>query len=339
MHSIMNRKLSHCGKTLCLVGTVSEGADGGTGRSAKMVRSPAICSRIRLIFTPSASHSYFFQIVFSALLLVVGPLVTSQALAQDKIGYVFELKGKWLLEGSPNRLLSTADSLPPGGVISFLAPDGVGPSRIVIHNRVGKLIESRECETKKDCNPISLPRSTQPESSLLGRVFSTVMDILHRDPQKYKAAITRGSRPLEAVLKLSGETIDLSVPFREERGQEYLLQFISEGREQVKPLFPIVFNSGKSLRLVVPGIKAGLYKIQLLDIRSRLPLGPSDEVWVLAVESEDYYAVASAGLKEIMSEARQWQSPVTGRRIPASGKAVIGFLRAYLSYLDGEMPR
>ena len=253
--------------------------------------------------------------------------------AQESIGYVFDVKGEWAIRGHSQNL-SRADSLPSGGIIEFRKAT-FGKNYIYVADRAGRIILSGECFNYNvdDCRePIRLPKDVPGNYSLLSRVFSAVMSLWRSDPKKYDAHISRAPGHLEeAVIKLTSQTVDLSLPFRNKGSDKYLLRFVPRGKAGLKPVESVHFDwdSEKRSPLIIPGIKPGLYEVQLLNVQDKKRMEPGEEVWVLLAFPGKYYEESSAQFERMLTETAQWSAK--GLEEPRRS-----FLRAYLSYLDAR---
>jgi hypothetical protein len=262
------------------------------------------------------------------------------AMAQDRIGYVADVKGQWSLNGSAEPL-SLSDAVPAGGVLRLVAADGVGNSYIVINSRVGEPLDSRTCEDQTRCSPITLPSSLQPSSSALSRIYGAVMEFLHQDAKRYRSAISRSARLDDAVIRLSGDQIDMTEALKNSSARTLLLQFVPRDTTEGKPLAPVTFHwdPANSTPLRVPGITPGVYQVDMLDPDSKFSLGPSERMWLLLLEPGDFYDKASREFKTIESETERWKTAAPAGGARPSERAIITFLRAYLGFLASQRPR
>src|SRR2546426_10739191 len=128
--------------------------------------------------------------------------------AQDKFGYVLDVRGDWVLNSSVK--LSKGSSVPVGGVITTRSP-GDGSGYIVVANRNGNIFERRNCGNAGDCSkPIKVPASAGADQSLTSRIISAAMALVSNEPAKYASFVSRGTDLQEAVVKLEGDRLDLS---------------------------------------------------------------------------------------------------------------------------------
>jgi hypothetical protein len=253
--------------------------------------------------------------------------------AQENIGYVFDVSGKWIIEGNAAQPVSKTDPLPPGAVIRLAPDSAIGAHYIYIHSRFGKPLAGRECESAQNCEPIILPKSLKPESSLFARIFASIMDVWNRDTKKHEPAISRsiGRQMQEGVVQLTANGLDLRQVFAHKPRGLYLLRFESKTVQSAPELEPVKlkWNPGKPTSLNVSGLSTGIYQIELLDLVTREPVGPGDNTWVLILKPGEYYNRASADFKVIAAQVSSW-----GTR---HKKANRSFLRAGLSYLASQM--
>lgn len=251
--------------------------------------------------------------------------------AQQSVGYVFDVKGEWVIRGQ-NKTLSVGDSLPAGGVIEFRKAS-LGKSYIRLADNTGKPFRSVECFNASQCrSPITLPSFIPGNSSFLSRVVNGAMRFLRSAPDVYKSFISReGGELHEAVLQLVDGRVDLSAPFKDKANGKYLLRFVSKGSGQAAPAKEVFFewNPKNTSPVAVPGVKPGLYEIQLLSLKDRERLEPGQEVWVLLIPPGTDFQETSSQFEMVLRETEMWnEKGFQGARR--------SFLRACLSYLDAQ---
>ena len=266
------------------------------------------------------------HLLTAGLVLVIFAFPANESAAQDKIGYVFDVSGEWILDGG--RTLKKTDSVPPGSVIRLSPQAGVGSHYIYIHSRLGKPLESRRCTSPQNCASITLPKTLREHSSLIGRLFSAILEVWSLDREKHEAAISRsgGGQLREAVLKLTPSGLNLKPVFREKPRGSYLLRFHSKAGDETRSLEPIKFDwdPKKPVELRLNGISAGLYEIELLDPVNKEPLGPGEDAWVLILTASSSSEKIISDFNNLVSEAETWDKQTS--------IATRSFLRASLSY-------
>ncbi len=241
-----------------------------------------------------------------------------RANAQDKFGYVLDVRGDWMLNSSAK--LSKGSAVTVGGVVTTPAPAD-GGSYIVIADRTGNIFDRRNCGNSGECSkPIKIPASSGTEQSLTSRIIGAAMALVSNDPAKYASLVSRGTDLQEAVVKLEGDRIDLSSVFKNMQGDRYLLRFermskrvnISRGRSPQ----PLEFSWDPKKPQSLLESDAGAHD----------PTG--NEAWVL-VAGPDQYPKASSTFDAATKVTKQWGANVrqnTARE----------FLRASLDFINAQ---
>jgi hypothetical protein len=261
-------------------------------------------------------------------LVCLSLLMTQSAKAQEPVGYVVDMQGEWRLDGRSSNL-AKLNVIPGGKTVRFLKP-AIGKNYIFIADQNGKISWQRECfdSNLDECNkPILLPVAQR--TSLVSRLVRAVMNFWSKDPETYEALNSRGSESLhESVVKLTDKGVDLSLAFRDKGRDLYQLRFAYRGRGSVKEVATVVFdwNPAVPSLLLVPGMKPGLYKIELLDMQNQQLLGAGEDVWVLVRTPGKGYDQALADFQKVESHISHW----TAEGLDESKRS---FLRAYLDYL------
>jgi hypothetical protein len=277
-------------------------------------------------FAASTSRSLLALCLFLAVALLA-PCVS----AQQQVGYVLEMSGKWLLAG--NSQLANGRALPAGGVISVQSP--TQDDYIVIVNLKGDIMARRSCRNSDECgHPIKLPRAIAPEPSTWSVLVSSVMGLLGGEPDRYSIHRKRDGDLPDNVVQLKDGQLDLSPVFeRKGKGRYYLrLRAIPhEGKpasgKWIGPL-TLDWDQTKLSTVSVSGLKAGLYELALLDRDGDdyLPAGAS--AWILA-SRPDEYSKTSSSFQEAVALTRKWGSDVTPEGIRS-------FLRAQLDRMAAQ---
>lgn len=270
-------------------------------------------------------HCYLILLVSAGALLLI-----AASRAQEKIGYVLDVKGMWSLDNNPSQRLSRAAALPAEGVIRLRASSGVGANYIVIANLSGEVIKKRECYGPENCQEVVLPRSVGRSISFLSRVYTRIMDRVFSQPDRYRAAISRGAggEMQEAVVMLTAGKVNLGSAFTKMGRGKYLLRLESPGGEKQETVRPLEFEWNPAVEpslVELNGIKEGLYRLSLLDARDGQSLGGGMDAWILVCEPETYEKVSS-DFREVSKQTAAWESKV-------SRATIRSFLRAYLDEL------
>jgi len=252
--------------------------------------------------------------------------------AQQKFGYVLDVRGEWLLNGAAK--LSKGSSLNVNSVITSVNPSD-SSGYIVVADRVGNIFEKRTCSTGECSNPIKLPASAGNEQGFVSRLIGAAMALVSSEPAKYSSFVSRGSDLQEAVVKLDGSEVDLREVFKNMQGDKYLLRFEllkekSSGTPDQKPM-PFIWDPKKPAPLQVR-LNPGLYRLSISDVSLLEAEGnsaPSDnEAWVLFA-SADHYSKAAPSFVAAQNVTKQWG-------VNVKKTAVREFLRASLDFLTAQ---
>lgn len=257
--------------------------------------------------------------------------------AQQVFGYVLDVRGDWVLNGSNH--LSKGGSVSVGGIITAGNPSD-GASYIVITDRNGNIFDRRNCNNGGECSkPINIPRAIESQRSFTSKVVSAVMAIVSGDPAKYASFVSRGADLHEAVTKLSNQKVDLSQVFKNMQGDRYLVRFERIGKEKnaaAKPLeMEFNWDTKKPEPLEARGLQPGLYRVSVREVSLLAPDDASDstanEAWVL-VASPSEYAKAAPSFNAAVNVTKQW-----GEKVKPN--AVRQFLRATLEFITTQSSR
>lgn len=282
----------------------------------------------KLIVTTSADSSTL-PVVSSASAERNQYLMANSSMVQSaqKVAYVVESEGRWLLNNNPVR---AGETLYEGGVIINSSPSE--SDRISISDLAGKPIESRRCKVVKECSrPITLPRTRKRSYfEAATETFQEVMATLFGKPGSF--AVPGGVREVNSLANGVGQLedgrIDLSAIFKQKEADRYYIRLVqSVGTANAKNSEPIVFdwNPAKPASLPVPGAADGLYELTLLVPAGDEYKPTNDTSWVLITTAANYGQVNRA-FREMVLLTESW-----GRRVTPEAKD--SFLRASLSYL------
>jgi hypothetical protein len=265
---------------------------------------------------------------FGVLLLSA---VTAQA--QDKFGYVLDIRGTWKLNSSAT--LFKGGSVPVGGTISTISITDPG-TYIVVADRAGNIVQQRHCGNAGECSaPIKLPAAAGGGPSLASRIIGAAMALVSNEPSKYASLVSRGAELQEGVVKLEGNQVDLSSVFKNMNGDHYLLRIepvrgaatISRGRTP-KPL-EFTWDPRKPTPLIVNQLTPGLYKVRLLDADPGGEHEPTgNDAWV-CLTGPNQYARAATSFDEATRVTKQWGADV-------KQNTVREFLRASLEVINAQ---
>lgn len=222
------------------------------------------------------------KIIFTSLYLsfAIG-FGASSIFAQKYVGYVLDIEGNWVLNGS--NTLSQGEKLPAAGLIRLNSPSRF--NRIVIANLRGEIIISRNCSVDNCSRAFSLPRQAPP-SSMLNTAFDTVMEMIWGSPDRYSAHRSRSGELSDGVLKLSGEKIDFS-SILNDQGEQYLRwQVVSQNKDDCNMWSPPI-KLDKTAIVSTSDLKPGLYMFELMR-RMGSNYETMSSAWVLVAGESDY---------------------------------------------------
>src|SRR6267142_4057371 len=150
------------------------------------------------------------------------PAQSTQTAAQ-KVAYVVEAQGGWLLNNKPVR---AGETLYAGGVITNTSPSE--DDHITIADLAGKPIDSRTCKSSSQCSqPINLPRPAKVGYFEMARqTVHWVMATLFSKPEL--VTVPGGARGItslpDQVVHLDSGRIDLSSIFKQKDADRYYLE-------------------------------------------------------------------------------------------------------------------
>lgn len=254
--------------------------------------------------------------------------------AQQKFGYVLDIRGDWLVNGSAK--LSKGSALNVDVSITPANPSDTN-SYIVVADRTGNIFDRRNCGSGECAKPIKLPTTAIAEQSFVSRLMGAAMALVSSEPAKYSSFVSRGADLREAVVKLSANQVDLQEVFKNMQGDKYLVRFEPIGKKKpaaAVPTKPMAFSwdPQKPAPLDAPGLKPGLYRVSVAEVSLLESEGGSEptgnEAWVLVTTSE-YYSKAVPSFVAAQNVTRQWGSNV-------KQTAVREFLRASLDFLTAQ---
>jgi hypothetical protein len=179
----------------------------------------------------------------------------------SSIGLVLDIQGTWLLEGKPPKAISGGDSLPPGATV-FPEKDAKEP-RLEVWFRSGN-VESYTAKAK-------LP--AEAKDSLISRIWSALHGHYHAGVVH---AVSRGDQFDDGVAECVNGSLYLSglVLNAVEGTVLRLVPINSDGKPKAdgKPTTATLVAEAEHY-LVKGTFPNGLYKLEILDRRSRKPTG------------------------------------------------------------------
>ena len=262
-----------------------------------------------------------------ALLLLSQPALAQQA------GYVFDIAGRWTLGDDAGRSLSRGDRLPAGGVIRAQSP--AADDFIVIVDNDGEIIARRRCARPEECRqPVTLPAARRPRPSAVHVLVESVMTLLWGEPDTYVPLRSRGigvDLLQEGVALLKGGVVDLRMIFSKlPEGVYHFRMREVAGRGKAAPgewagPFELKWGPGAPAAHTAPGLRPGLFEVELLSGTEGMYLPTGTSAWVLVGEQAAFDRAAAAH-REAAELAGRWGDDV-------SSEMRRGFLRAHLAHL------
>jgi hypothetical protein len=274
------------------------------------------------------------------LILLIGLGYIPAALpahAQQKVGYVLDVRGVWTLRGD-SHALEKAKTLPASSLLQNARPHD--EDYVVVADLQGNIIQTirchggvcRECHESGDCyDPIQpLPGpSKQPGAG--SALLEAVMELFSEKPDRYSIHRVRGedSGPLnDGVLPRSDSTVDLASVMAGRPDGVYQVTFAAVRQKRAdaigwesKPV-TLIWRSGARADVEVTDIKPALYV---------LTIEHNDEqqaCWTLLADSASYPKVSKSFADFSKEIAEKW-----GSKVNDNIKAA--YERAYLQYLSG----
>lgn len=283
---------------------------------------------------PSLTFSRPLLISRIASLIFLIAICSSAIQAQQKFGYVLDVRGDWTINGGSK--LAKGSALNVGSVITAGNPAD-GGSYIVVADRSGNIFDKRNCGAGECANPIRLPSTAVQEQSVVSRLISAAMALVSNEPAKYSSFVSRGADLREAVVQLNNDQMDLAEVFQNMQSDRYLVRYetISKnGPNTAHALKPFEFNwdSKKPVPLAARGLLPGLYRVSIAEVSLLEPEGSGDasgnEAWVL-VATPKAYAKAAPMFTDAQNMTKRWGTNV-------KQTTVRGVLRASLDAITAE---
>ncbi len=229
-------------------------------------------------------------------------LGAASVFAQQNVGYVLDIEGNWVLNGS--NALSQGEKLPAAGSIRLNSSSR--SNRIVIADLRGEVIIKRDCAVDNCTRAFSLPRQAPP-SSMWNAAFDTVMEMIWGAPNRYSVHRSRSGELSDGVLKLSGETVDFS-PFLSNQGEQYLRwQLVSQNKDDSHTWSqPIKLD--KFAIVSASDFKPKLYIFELMR-RMGNNYETTSSAWILVTNKANYEKTKSS-FQQAKELTEKWGSNV-----------------------------
>lgn len=257
----------------------------------------------------------------------------SSVYAQQKVGFVLEMHGKWI-DGDPQRFLKLGELLPGEALLSNPSP--AENDSITIADLRGKVIKTIRCKSAvcRECTELGacydpihpLPKSVD-SAGAVSTLLNAVLDLFAEKPERYSIHRVRGTDPDAApseVIRLDGNAVDLGLLLQGMEKGRYQVQFLpisqkeksGETRQPLKG--EINWNPVERTPLALPGLVPDLYEIFLYHGSS------TTTAWVLVCSGVDYQRTLDS-FDEFVRQTDSWGTDVT----PATKQA---YQRAFLEY-------
>jgi len=269
------------------------------------------------------------------LFLSVMAFSGASVLAQQNVGFVLAMQGKWA-DGDGRGFLKLGQMLPAEAVLTNAAP--VDGDHVVVANLHGEIVKTirckegvcRECTESGACyDPIHpLPKTTDSRGSVV-TMLNAVLDLFAEKPERYSVHRVRGEEPeviRSEVLRLERNTMELSSLLEGKEKGRYAVQFVpisektNRGEKLQPPEGAINWNPGEKAAFTLNGIAPGLYEILLYHGSS------TTTAWILLSTGADYERLADS-FKQFVRETESWGNNVS----PVTKQA---YQRAFLECLD-----
>jgi hypothetical protein len=259
----------------------------------------------------------------------------SSVFAQQKVGFVLEMHGKWT-DGDTQGFLKLGQMLKGEAVLSNSVP--VDDDHIVIANLHGGIIKTvrckdgvcRECTESGACyDPIHPLPKAGDSGGAVSTLLNAVLDLFVEKPERYSVHRVRGAEPeviRSEVARQDANAVELDSLLEGKEKGRYEVQFspISEKTKSGEKLQAfeggINWNPGEKASLALHGLVPGLYQVFLYRGSS------TTTAWILLCADADYQHAVNS-FEEFVRQTESWGRNVT----PATKQA---YQRAFLEYLD-----
>lgn len=242
--------------------------------------------------------------------------------AQTPVGYVLEIEGSWILNGSSS--LTQGEKVPAAGSIRLQSNSSRG-SYITISDLGNGIIKKLNCAIDICSRAFVLPRSPKPDG-VVNYLYKSAMDLIWGSPNRFKAHRIRSGEIADGVLLLKDGSVDFS-PLINQPGDNYLRWRVVSADEpgNWSPTVKLGKTPTGFAPVAVSEFKTGLYEADLL--RSNGAVHESlATAWILVREAGDYDK-SLALFREVAELTKGWGNKVR----PETTRS---FLRAYLAALD-----
>ena len=249
---------------------------------------------------------------------------SSIAIADDSIvGFVLDVSGTWVVAtGKKNDNISGGDKLVAGAVIRPTKVDKDSFLRVCLFD--GTTIDYRK-ETKLP-SPVKESTVSRICSAVAGRYRGGVVQ-----------AVSRGNEFLtDGVVLLKEGQAEISSLLEDLPDGKWILRFRQQTNSvstqaQTKAkgddlTVTVNWSSGESANIEVAGLKAGIYELQVLNSRTKRPVG---QAAIVLFSKPDTYETQLESYREAQKLTESWSEEIRE-------SAAVPFLRAYLEDLTSS---
>jgi hypothetical protein len=256
--------------------------------------------------------------------------------AQEKVGFVLDLRGTWTVSGNSVRL-TRGEAVPGGAMIRNGSTKPSDNDRIVVADLKGDIIKRvrcksgvcNECRDSGVCyDPIQqLPEST-PQTGIITASFRGLMELFSSKPEQYSLHRVRGKSLPDGIAQVSNDLLDLSSIIKTQQKGSYFLtlrQIPTQGSSNIWKLDRLSFDWDPlhPERLFIRGIHTGLYEATLEWT------GSETSFWIL-ITSAQPHEEREDDFRLLTSQTESWGNDV-------SEDAKLSYRRACLAYLANRL--
>jgi hypothetical protein len=275
--------------------------------------------------------------LFGCAILIVFSLVTARSTwAQEKVGYILDVHGNWVLAGN-FASLNRGDGVAAGALLRNTATKPSDNDRIVVADLKGDVIKRirckssvcNECRDSGTCyDPIQPLPQLSPSPSVLRASFEGLMALFSSKPDRYSIHRVRGTTLEDAVVQLSADRIGLGEVLKDQKKGTYLFTLTKIPGSSSSVIgksehVTLDWEPNRADQIVIHGVRPGLYE-------AKLDAGEfSKSFWILLVGTESYGQL-DGQLRRMSAQMETW-----GDDVPSDVK--LSFRRAYLAYLAKQM--
>jgi len=287
---------------------------------------------MNLSFEPNCTTARIASGLMTLLLIFVGSAFSVRA--QQEVGYVLEMEGKWTARGA---IESVNMGQPLAGGTLLTNPNPTDNDHIVVANLRGEIVKTircrsgvcRECRESGACyDPIQPLPIVSDSTSTVSSVFKAVSELFAGKPDRYSIHRVRGSgfvATRNGILRFDDSAVDVSNFLEGEDQGLYEVQFFplsgeSSGTKELNSNpTPLNWRPGGKTALVVAGVHPGLYEMRITHGNE------ISSAWVLVCNSASYLT-STASFQAFVHQTDSWGANVTQGTKQA-------YQRAFLEYL------